>query len=82
MAESIWVKVKGGRLPIRLPTTGLQDVFALIEMVKNKATPLLDNVPLVQLQLYQSEETTEESLQLLCCFQVPCRGDRARHDRL
>ena len=70
MAESIWVKVKGDQRPIRLPTTGLQDVDALIRMVKDKATPRLDNVPLGQLQLYQPEETTAEERSRCNCFVV------------
>ena len=70
MAASIWVKVKGGRQPIRLPTTGLQDVHALIRMVKDEAKSLLNNVDLVQLQLYQSEETTAEERSRCNCFVV------------
>ena len=70
MAESIWVKVKGGRRPIKLPTAGLQDVDALIRMVKDEAKSLLNNVDLVQLQLYQSEETTAEERSRCNCFVV------------
>ena len=68
MAASIWVKVKGGRQPIRLPTTGLQDVHALIRMVKDEAR--LNGVRLDQLQLYQSEETTAEERSRCNCFVV------------
>ena len=66
MAASIWVKVKGGKTTLKLPTTGLQDVSDLIEMVKEKAKSLLNNVDLVQLQLYQSETTAEERSRCNC----------------
>ena len=68
MAESIWVKVKGGQRPIQLPTAGLQNVDALIRMVKDEAR--LNGVRLDQLQLYQSEETTAEERSRCNCFVV------------
>ena len=71
MAESIWVKVKGGQRPLNLSTAGLEDVSDLIKMVKDEAKPLLDNVPLVQLQLYQSEETTAEERSRCNCLLFP-----------
>ena len=70
MAESIWVKVKGGQRPIELSTANLRNIDALIRMVKDEAKSLLNNVDLVQLQLYQSKETTAEERSRCNCFVV------------
>jgi hypothetical protein len=51
----IWVKAKGGS-PIDVSNEGLRNVVALLEKVKERTAPMLNNVPLCYLKLYRSEQ--------------------------
>ena len=52
----LWVKVKGGVGAIEINATGVRNVFALLEAVKDKVKPDLNAISLQNLQLFQSEE--------------------------
>ena len=52
----LWVKVKGGVGAIEINATGVRNVFALLEAVKNKEKQKLGGVDSGDLQLFQSEE--------------------------
>ena len=52
----LWVKVKGGVGAIEINATGVRNVFALLEAVKDKVKPDMNAISLQNLQLFQSEE--------------------------
>ena len=55
----LWVKVKGGVGAIEINATGVRNVFALLEAVKNKEKQKLGGVDSGDLQLFQSEEAKD-----------------------
>ena len=55
----LWVKVKGGVGAIEINATGVRNVFALLEAVKDKVKPDLNAISLQNLQLFQSEEAKD-----------------------
>ena len=68
-AQYVWVLVKGGARPIKVPTEGLTDVDALLQKVH--AVVGLAGVRLDQLQLYQNKASFKRGeapfLEPPCC---------------
>ena len=81
--QRVWVKVKGGASCIRVATEGLLDVAMLIEKVKEEVNPLLDNVPLPNINLYRSEQVKNDGGEAptqflsLSCVVLPSAVTRA-----
>ena len=61
----LWVKVKGGVGAIEINATGVRNVFALLEAVKNKEKQKLGGVDSGDLQLFQSEEAKNDGSEAL-----------------
>ena len=61
----VWVKVRGSARAIKITTTELHDVDALLKAVKMEVQPMLDAVGVNMLQLFQSEEAKDGGYEAL-----------------
>ena len=61
----VWVKVKGSARAIKITTTELHDVDALLEAVKVKVHPELDALGVNMLQLFESESAKLQCAEMI-----------------
>lgn len=61
----VWVSIKGGAAPIEVQAEGLRNVCALLKKVRGEEKPRLDNVPLGDILLYQSEQAKKDGAKAL-----------------
>ena len=59
LTESLWIQIEGSPRPIELETSGLKNVNSLLEKVKEKVAPRLNEIPVDSLQLFLNRAAPE-----------------------